>query len=238
MATFLQLVQDLARDSGTLAGGVSIPTVTNATGRADKMVSWVRKAWINIQNERSDWPWMQREFTSALVVGKTRYTASELGIATRFGQWIGDRPSADRRVFRTFTLWDAATGQADQGDIVQVEYDLWRARYGRGVHDANRPTVWAVAPSNEIVFGARPDKAYVVTGEYRVSPQILTESSDIPELPEQYHAAIVLEAMKLLGIADESPATASSAISEYVLARQNLNRDYLPEITWGGRAIA
>lgn len=238
MATFLELVQDLARDSGTLAGGVQLQTVVMpSSGRADKMIHWIRKAWVNIQNEREDWPWMRREFTAPLTIGKARYAAFELGISSRFGQWIGDRPSGNR-VFRTVTVYDPDEGQKDEGQIRQIGYDQWRAMYGRGVHDQNRPTDWAVSPQQEMVFGATPDKAYVVSGEYRVLPQVLKENGDVPELPVQYHGAIVWEAMKLLGIADESPQTTSSAISEYVLARQNLNRDYLPEITIGTGPLA
>lgn len=234
MATFLELVRDLARDSGTLAGGVNIPSVTVfSNSRADKMISWIRKAWINIQNERDDWPWMRREFVAPLTIGKARYNALELGIESRFGQWIGDRPD-----FRTFSLYDPTIGKEDEGTLREQTYDMWRTRYGRGAPDPNRPTMWAVSPQQEVVFGAVPDKAYVVTGEYRLAPQVLTANEDVPELPQQYHGAIVWEAMKLLGIADESPQTASSAISEYVLARQNLNRDYLPEITLSSRPWA
>lgn len=232
MATFLELVQDLARDSGTLAGGVNLLTVTNATGRADKMVSWVRKAWGNIQNEREDWPWMKREFASTLTIGKGRYLAADFGIE-RFAQWVGDRP-----YFHTFTLYDPDRGVSDEGFIRQIEYDLWRARYSRGAQELNRPIHWAVSPQQEWCAGQLPDKAYPITGEYRVLPQVLTANTDVPELPVQYHGAIVHEAMKLLGMADESPQTASSAISEYVLARQNLDRDYLPEITIGDRPLA
>ena len=231
---FLELVQDLARDSGTLAGGVNIQTVAAAGNqRADKLIHWIRKAWVNIQNERSDWPWMRREFSAPLTIGKSRYTAAELGIASRFSQWVGDRPG-----FRTFTLYDPLIGQEDEGTMREVSYDTWRARYGRGVHDRNRPTEWAVSNLQEFVCGNTPDKAYVLSGEYRLAPQILQTNLDVPELPEQYHRAILWEAMKLLGIADESPSTSSGAISEYVLARQNLNRDFLPEITIGGGPLA
>lgn len=237
MATFLQLVQDLARESGTLAGGVSLPTLTNVTGRADKMAGWVRKAWINIQNERADWPWMKREFTAPLIIGQSRYTAAELGIASRFGKWIGDSPHG-RRIWHSFTLFDPATGQEDEGIIREVDYLVWRERYARGTHDADRPQGWAASPQEEFCIGPRPNKAYTLTGEYRVFPQVLTDNTDVPELPEQYHGAIVWEAMKLLGMADEAPQTSGSAVSEYVIARSNLTRDYLPEVTLGASPFA
>jgi hypothetical protein len=237
MATFLELVRDLARESGTLAGGVQIGTLTNVTGRADKLAAWVRKAWINIQNERQDWPWMRREFQSSLAIGVARYTGADLRLV-RFSRFIGDRPYGAGRHFATFTLWDPAEGQADEGAIQEIDYDLWRVRYGRGAQELNRPTVWARSHLQELCLGAIPDKAYAITGEYRVLPQVLTSNDDVPELPVEYHNAILLEALKLLGISDESPQTASSAISEYVLARQNLNRDYLPELTIGGGPLA
>lgn len=233
MATFLQLTQDLARESGTLAGGVSLPTVTGVTGRAEKLAAWIRKAWVNIQNERDDWPWMRQEFSAVLIPGQKRYTAAELGIMERFGRWMKDEPG-----FRLFTLYDPEIGVADEGEIREIDYQVWRVRYDRGAQEANRPTDWAISPRQELCFGAIPDKAYPLNGEFRMSPQILTESADVPELPEEYHGAIVWEALKLLGLSDESPATSSGAISEYVLARQNLNRDYLPEVRFAERPLA
>lgn len=233
MATFLKLTQDLARESGTLAGGVTLVTVAGVTGRADKLASWIRKAWVNMQNERADWPWMRAEFTSALTIGQKRYTAAQLGITERFGLWVGDAPD-----FRTFTLYDPALGVADEGEIRQIDYRDWRVRYDRGAQEQNRPTDWAVSNAQELCVGATPDKAYVMRGEYRKAPQVLTESNDEPELPEQYHGAIVWEALKLLGLSDESPATSTGAISEYILARQNLNRDYLPEVRFGEGPLA
>ena len=230
--TFLDLVRDLARETGTLAGGVQLLSTTGNAGRAEKMVSWVRKAWINIQNERADWPWMRREFTSALEAGKQRYTPADFGI-DRFGLWERDRPG-----FRTFTIYDPAHGATDEAPLRWAEYETWKVQFARGAHDSNRPTTWAISPQDEFCIGNRPDKPYVITGEYRVSPQMLEASDDVPEMPHQYHGAIVWEAMRLLGMADESQATTASAIGEYVLARQNLNRDYLPEIRLDSRPLA
>lgn len=231
MATFLELVRDVARESGTLAGGIALPTVANPTARADKLISWTRKAWVNLQNDRQDWPWMIREFSYAIAISDNRYTPADLGI-TRFSVWRGDRPR-----FPTFTLYDPAIGKKDEGAIHQVDYDTWRFQYGRGAPDPNRPIIWAISPMNEIVLGPTPDKAYILSGEYRVAPQVLAIDTDVPELPEQYHNAIVCEALKLLGFGDESP-TSQTAISEYVLAHQNLMRDFLPEIMLGGDPVA
>jgi hypothetical protein len=234
VATFLDLVKDLARQSSTLAGGpASITTLLNATGRLDKLADWVRKAWIKIQNDRNDWPWMRAEFTSPLIIGQARYMPVDLGISTRFGQWAKDRPG-----FCVLTLYDPTIGQPDQHEIRQRDYDWWRMHYARGVTDPNRPTDWAVGFDNKLCVGATPDKAYVLAGEYRRSAQILVADADVPECPEEYHLAIIWEAMKLAGIASENQVGAANAVNEFEIARDNLYRDFLPEITIGGGSLA
>ena len=57
--TFLELCQEVADESGTVAGVPSFTTVSNATGRLAKVVRWTRNAYRDIQNERSDWKWMR-----------------------------------------------------------------------------------------------------------------------------------------------------------------------------------
>lgn len=232
MSTFLELVQILARESGTLAGGSTLPTVTSAAGRVQKLVGWVRDAWVNIQNERSDWPWMEREFVSALAIGQRRYIAADFDL-TRFAQWKRDEPA-----YSTMSLWDPDIGQADEGEIRQVSYDLWRQQYGRGVSDPNRPILWAPSLTQELCVGPFPDKAYVIAGSYRLLPQVLAADTDVPELPVQYHKAIIWEALKLLGISDQAAQQATDGMGQYMQIRAQLNRDYLPEITIGGGPLA
>jgi hypothetical protein len=234
VATFLDLVKDLARQSGTLSGGApSVTTLLNATGRIDKLADWVRKAWIKIQNDREDWPWMRTEFAAPLIIGQPTYLPVDLGIITRFGRWAKDRPG-----FSTFTLYDPTIGRADQHEIRQRDYDWWRMHYGRGVTDANRPTDWAIGNDGKLCLGATPDKAYMLGGEYRRSAQILTLDADVPELPDEFHLAIVWEAMKLAGIAMENQIGASYAVNEFSIARDKLYREFLPEITIGGGPLA
>jgi len=225
---FLQLCQDLARDSGTLAGGATVSTVLNATGRIDKMRSWVAKAWLNIQNDRPAWPWMQREFVSALVPAQARYAAVDLGIAERFDSWVKDGPR-----WNTVTLYDPAIGKEDEGSIIYLDYDCWRGLYARGVHDGNRPTEWSIDYDGNMCFGNTPDKAYVIAGEYHRTPQVLVADTDVPELPAKYHGAIIWEALKIMGVLDGDQQGASAAIGQYMQDRNNLYRDYLPDITIG-----
>lgn len=222
MATFLELVQDVARESGTLAGGSSLNTVQSQTGRAQKIVQWTARAWRNIQLERRDWSWMQIEFESVLEEDVLRYDAADLDV-DRLGRWAVDTP--DNLPWSIY-----ATGEQDQESRLEhLPYHLWRARYDFGTHDPGKPICYAISPQRELCVGPAPDDNYVIRGGYTIAPQMLEDDDDVPEMPEEYHGAIVWEALKLLAIADEANMAVTAALSEYALARQTMIRDLLPE---------
>jgi len=222
---FLDLCRKAARDSGTLAGGgLSVfTTVEAASGRGGKIVGWVSDAWVNIQNEHDDWMWMQREFGHALTIGEMRYSAASLGV-DRLGKWI---TSGDCEW--PFTIYEP-TSQADENPLRFIPYETWRARYARGAHDAGRPIEFSVSPQMEIVVGPKPDRAYVVSGEYVASPQVLAADTDIPEMPAQYHNVIVWEAIKLMSISDEAAFALQTSVGEYARIRDALSRDQRPKV--------
>lgn len=224
---FLELCKKVAKDSGTLAGGAQsvITTGASASGRASKIVDWTRDAWINIQNEHDDWLWMRREFEALLTPGKARYTAAELGVP-RLGVWL----TADDYDY-PFTIQEEALGKRDEAGLGYIDYSAWRARYHRGHHDPARPTEFSVSPLREIVVGATPDRSYVMRGLYVLSPQVLTNDTDVPEMPEQYHSAIIWEALKLLAIADEAPVSIQTSVGEYSRARDAMSRDLRPRVS-------
>ncbi len=230
---FLQLCQAVARDSGTVAGVPNITTIAGASGRVLQVVGWVRDAWIDIQNERYDWRWMVKSFALPLTIDQLVYTASGLGI-TDFGAWLPDVPADG--VYR-MTIYES--GEQDQeGEIRQIPYPEWRGRYLRGSHDHNRPTEWAISPQNEICLGNKPDKAYILTGEYRRSAQELAIDADIPEMPPQFHRLIVGEALRLMSRSDEAFQTLIPQAQQYERLRAPLVIDQTPPMSFGGGTFA
>lgn len=230
---FLALCKQAARDSGTIAGLPQFLTVEDATERVAQLVGWVRDAYIDIQNERPDWLWLRARFQAPLTIDQAEYTPAELNIV-RFGAFTGDRPG-----HRVLSLYDPAEGKKDEGEIVQVPYDYWQRTYDRGEHDANRPTEWALTPQQTIVFGNTPDKAYVVRGEYRKSPQILELDEDVPEMPEQFHRLIIAEAIRLMAESDEAFQVLQSKALQYSRLRNPLVLAQTPEADiWGNGPAA
>lgn len=211
MATFLQLVNDLERESGTVYQAQRVVTVTAPAGRHEKMVEWVREAWSIIQMARTDWRWQKDEFTAALVPGQLRYDASDFGIAD-FAGW----PRQRERALSPFTIYDPAIGPRDENEIVPFDYDEWRRRWDRGVHDPLRPLGWAVDTKDRLCIGPASDNAYVIRGEYRCTKQILTADTDVPRCPVDFHPAILWRALMLMAAHDEATAVYNHANSVFI----------------------
>lgn len=232
MSTFLQLCSLLATRSGAI--GTAPVTVAGQTGRQAKCVDWIMNAWEIIQSDFADWNWMQAEVAAtALTISQTGYTGAQLGIATRFAAFKGDR-DVDGILYRPWTLYDNSIGQSDERALREISFVQWRETYDRGSHDAQRPTVYALAPDNTIRFGSKPDKAYRVRGEYRKTPQILAADADTPEMPDRFHQIIVWRAIMLIAGHDESDPAYNQAAQKYGEIMLALQRECLPAINLGG----
>ena len=223
MSTFLELVQDTARQSGTLAGGVNLASVAGVSGRADKVVYWVKRAWEDIQNQR-EWNFLKGEFEADLTAGAKRYTATSFNL-TRFKRWESDTP-----FYQPMTLFDPDIGQSDETAIRLIAFDVWRSSYDRGAHDPMRPVVYAISAAGELCVGPSPDKTYTLRGEYVKSPQVLAANGDTPEAPAHLHQIIVHRAMMLMGASDESPITITTATTEYRRLFAAMCEECLPPI--------
>ena len=209
MATFLELVNDLERESGTIAVASRVSDVAAVTGRQIKMVEWVVEAWRLIQLSRADWPWRKREFLANLIVNQSRYTAAELGI-TKFSGWV--KPTLS---YSPYSAYDPAVGASAEQPLMVVPFDQWKTKWARGVHSAMRPCDIAFAYDKKLCVGPKPDKAYKLNLEYFAAAQILAVNADVPDLPEEHHGIIVWRAMMLLGDHDEAPTAVATGSAKY-----------------------
>jgi len=198
VATFLQLVNDVERESGTISQSQRLTTVVNPIGRQEKIVAWTRQAWEMIQRDRSDWTFKRKQFTGDMVIGQTAYTATALGI-TDFGGWETSNPH-----FMPFTIYEDALGRADETRLRVIGFDQWFDSYGIGLPTSLRPNVIALGWDRGLHIGPPPDKAYKLRGWYKRSIQSLTADSDVPFINEDFHQAIVWRALMLLAEDDEA----------------------------------
>lgn len=228
---YLALVQDLARQSGTLAGGVTVSSVSGLTGRGEKLANWIASAWTDIQNQRR-WNFLRSTFSTTLSVNTLCYTAASFNL-TRFGAWV-----EETRSYCPMTIYDGDIGQSDENEIRQISYESWRVRYDRGTHDATRPVEWAISPARELCIGPKPDDTYTLRGEYWKSPQTLSANTDEPEAPEHFHKIIVYRAMVLMAEADESVPSLQMAEREYQRLFASMANECLPAISTRAGPVA
>lgn len=241
---FLQLCQQTAQWSGK-AAAASITSVVAASGVQLDIVNAVSQAWSVVQTAHNNWQWLRAEFSSTISAvappTQARYTAASFGI-TRFADWVYDQiaPAASGgSTYRAMTLIDPTIGYSDEQVIAYIEWEVWRARYARGLQTQSRPTEWTADPSGNFCIGKVPNKTYTLNGEYFKDVQILANPTDLPEAPAKYHMIIVWRAALLLMEKDEADQLQYSRYEnkadEMML---QLERDQLPHITIGGSPIA
>lgn len=222
MATFLELTQMTARESGTVSGPLPI-SVEGQDGRLAKFVHWTRTAWTHIQNDRATWLWMQDDFEGTTTAGSARYTGASFSLP-RLAEWIVDG----------VTIYRESDGRADEGDIAFIGWPEYRRLYDRGEPQQNRPVHFSISPVGEMCFGPVPDDTYVVRGGYRKTPQILMANGDIPEMPARFHDLIAWNALLLMAEHDEASLHIAVALRRSQQLDDDLRRDQLPMITSRG----
>ena len=200
----------MAAESGTIQGAGKPGTVTGQTDRLGLIVSWVRQAWLDIQNS-ARWRFLYRDLpgTAVLVQGTDCYDAASFGLrADDFQSWV----IADSQIGAALSIWDPTVfpdnPQADQSDVFPTDDALRKRTYGYGAEAVRqgRPLEVAINDRNQLCFSPIPDAAYRVTGTYIRSPQILNADEDVPIMPAQYHEGIKWKALRLLAEFDEADA--------------------------------
>lgn len=220
---FLQLVQRLARDTGVPGTGPA--TVVNQSGEDGRLVNWISSAWVDIQNEHSDWQWMRKSASFSTVAGQATYTPTQCGV-TDFGAW-------DRNSFRNY---DTAAGSKSEIFMSYQEYELWRDEYQFGNMRTvqTRPSQITITPDKSIGLGPVPAAGYTVIGDYYSIPTEMTLDADIPALPTQYHMAIVYRAMMFYGAYEAANEVYQHGQTEFERIMARIYSDRLPDIQFAG----
>jgi hypothetical protein len=233
MSTYLQLCQDVARESGVISG-TNPTTVLSQNGRLLKIVEWTAQAWVNIQNLHADWRWMQKTFSGAATSGSGQYTAASWSI-TDLRDWLRDNRETG---YQPHTIYLTATGVSGEGALREISWQQWRTTYGRGSQTNNYPSEYAISPAGEFSLGPIPDDDYTVQGEYRQAAVVMTVDGDTPALPAAFDQIIVWQAIMLLAEFDEAVEQRAAAILKYNALLEDLQRDQLPVVSLGGLPIA
>lgn len=231
--TLLELCQAVVEEGG-ISGLTEFETAQNQTGEAGRVVKWVKRAWLAIQNLHDDWDFLRSSnimgqgASFPTVAGQAIYplgnTVGTVGVlATAFTKW--DRDSV--------RLHTTAVGVGDEQMLPYISYDAWRNGYMLGTQRQiqTRPAVVSISPAKGICLGYPPTGIYTVTADYFMAPTQMSLDADTPTgLPAQFHMAIVWRALRRYGYYDAASEVIQDAESEYRKIMAPLEAKYLPEI--------
>ncbi len=205
MRTFIQICGDAWEETGLSGSGPS--DVAEATGIEKRMVGWIRQAWIDIQQFRSDWPWLYKDFTFNTSADKRSYPLVELNL-TDLERWN----------FKGASYYKTADGVSAEQDIGATTHEKWWSRDRKGLQTPTMPGYLFSDPvTHALMIHPLPDDEYTVILRYYRAPQRLEVNEDIPILPtnKTWQEIIKWRALYLYAFHDGAPALLDEAEFNY-----------------------
>ncbi len=208
--TYLELCQRFVQELGIAGGGQNNPTaVTGQVGELLNVVNWIRAADLEINNQTRNWKYLWTEYSEALAVDDQEPP-------------MPSNPRARAWCKLTFYLNRFGTNQR------KLNWMSWTDMQNV-LAEPNRPTHIAIKPDGQLRLNAPMDIAATLTAEYYKAPTEMTDNSDVPAMPEEYHRVILCRAAVIYGGREDAPEIVNHYEPEYIEILSNLEADQKPE---------
>jgi hypothetical protein len=217
---FLELCQEVRSECGIQGDGPT--SVVGQTGILAKVVRWTREAYTQLQARPLQWDWLQHEIDFPVVAGEGEYDLLS------GASWA--RPDVGR--FLDSNSWIKATAAGSQKYRVGVRTHNEFLREVTDRTQVGMPSLVTITPQRLVRFNRVPDQDYTYTVECRLTPEVLSENSHVPAMPEQHHRVIVLAAIKYYARHDGDIQLTQGILDEWRTAYPALVRECVPPIEW------
>lgn len=213
---FLSLCKRLRQEAGYSGSGPA--SVTGQAGEAKRIVDWINDSWVDLQKVRADWRFMLSQFDVSLAAGD-----STVAFPSDFKSFRSD-------VKVGFVLYREDGGRT-YPTVLQPE-DMRKLI----LENEDRPGYPFYVSVDNGVMTVFPscNESIRIKGDYYVKPSSLSENTDIPRLPEEFHMAIVWQALMAVGAYDEAANTWQRGSDKFMSVLNELNSDQLPTPKVGG----
>lgn len=209
--TFLELCKALHLEAGMAGAGPA--SVTGQTGILKKVVDWVARAYLEVQNEEERWRWLWREKTFVTVPGQREYHPTVDLQLENFESWEQDsfyvrRPSAEQRFPVFFIEWAVFrnyTATVPSGQFLHFTFK----------------------PDNTLKLDSTPTTAETVEFEYWRGPFEFVNNTDVPAFPAHHHKIILYKALMYYAADEEAPVIYQDAERNYLRYLERLRRNEL-----------
>lgn len=220
---FLALVNRTRVECGV--SGPTLSTLSNLTGESARIKDWVNEAWMDIQRAKEDWFFMRQSLQFNTVAQQRFYSAADAGLSS-FSNWKRD----------SFRASSVGANYGDEQLLNYMDFQVYRNLYWYASMRTTyqRPVVITIDPQKNLGFGAAPDQAYVIVGEYYTNPALMEEDTDVPGLlPDRFHMAIVYRAMIYYAGFESAPEVFSRGQMEFQRIMNRIDIDQLPTMISG-----
>lgn len=187
MANYLELTQTTRLLCGMQ--GVGPSSVTAAQGVEGVLVRFVRDAYVDIQNMREDFRWMEAAQSFSTIADQDEYNMQEIfGVSS---------PPLKKYQKPSFIITNSA---GKKNYLAFVERNVLEARYLNNTQ-TKLPIQYTIdPPTNNLILKSTPDGVYNVDFRYQKSPEILSLDAQVPALPLSFHNLIVYKATEKMAI--------------------------------------
>lgn len=231
MSTFLDLCKDVHRivRIGEDPPGTAPDTVIGQEGVLSEIVSWVQDAYLQIQENQTEWAFREKAATITVAAGVRTVDAALLP-----SDYEALRPFTADFDCRHILVAPVGQGAVAQQPVWFVPWEDWRGgRYERGQASVTtgQPNYFTVIPDGSLRLYPTPDTAVDLTIAYTRTLHALTNDGDQPIIPARFQQAIVWRA--LLYYTDSREKAQESYQKwerRYVSELGRLKREQLPEI--------
>ncbi|MGQ7248289.1 phage adaptor protein [Halomonas sp. V046] len=208
---FLQLCKRLRQEVGAAGDGPA--AVTGQHGEYQRLIDWVRQAWLEIQQEQDEW--------------RFNWAQASIELDADFREYS---PPVD------LDRWDRSTLRVNGRPLREVAWSVFRDWY-REDSEREWPTDITRLPNGNLRMDSSPAQLSWLTFEYWRTPQQLVANIDQPRMPSQYHMVIVYRAMLAYALYENAPEVATAARAGETKITAEMMRRELPAVEIGGPLV-
>ena len=231
--TYLEMVKRLVSELGVeLPEKVTsvLTTPANSYGTTtefiNKCVVWINQAWLEIQEDQTDWDFMRKQGIFPLVKGQDQY---EIPLQAGLEDYDGIRPFVAPIQERYIWLTDGAQSPAVRTHCYYIPPELYFGYYNRLNVVPGQSYKYTFTSNGCILLHPPPGSpSYSLEFRYQRTVQELAEDTDTPTgLPSKFHMLIVYRAMGYYSGFDEAGAQFGRALK---LERRMMNKLYIEQL--------
>lgn len=219
MSTFLDLCKDVRRECGL--SGTGPAGVQNQVGMDEKIVNWVKNAWIDIQESQRYWRFMwKNDGLITCTIGNRSYDPVSLGF--------------DVRNLELDSVTCRLPTETVKLEMNYIDYESFRSMYLNITPTPGRPNCFTWTPDNKILLNPIPSAEYQIEFEYYRNHQTLATNTDVPIMPTRYHQLLVYYAMVHYASHDDAVGVYQDANIQLRKWQTALQNDQCDTIQFGG----